>query len=471
MVAEAVRDRLVSPPDRGVVALPSASAFQPPTRAERFPVNTTVPTKPMHIVQLEAEAFKRLIAVSITPDGSLVEITGKNGQGKSSTLDAIMAALAGGNAIPDKPIRRGNKSAEIRVRLAGDDGEIIVKRRFTESGSTLTVTAADGTKFNSPQQLLDTMLGHATFDPMAFCNLPPREQVARIKAIAGLDEAFTAIDKKQAEVQVLLTAAQARATHAQTIMRASPAPDGPDEEESIADLSAEMEAAHATIEKHRKARLWLDDQRRQQSRIAEEVAQVQAQIKALTDRLAVLEGSSKAIETLLTENAPKVAAMVDPDVTSIRDRMSGIEESNRIARLRRTNREAAKALAEAEADVNKLRRQKENAVAERETVLAGANLPVKGLAFTEDGVTLHGQPWEQASSAEQLRASFGIAMATNPVIRVALVREGSLLDRDGLAELCRIAQEHQAQVWVERVTNGEQVGIVIEDGEVRGGGQ
>lgn len=425
----------------------------------------------MHIVQLEAEAFKRLRAVSIKPDGTLVEVTGKNGQGKSSTLDAIMAALVGRGAIPDKPIRRGNKSAEVRVRLGRDGDELIVRRRFTESGSTLTVTTADGTKIDSPQQLLDRMLGDATFDPMAFCRMPPREQIARIKAIAGLEEVFNALDRKQEEVQASLTAAKARANHAQMILKATPAQDGPDEEVSLAELSSEMEAAQAAIEKNRKARLWLDDQRRQQSRIADESARVQAQIKALSDQLAELQSSAGAAERLIADNAPKVAAMVDPDISGIRQRISGIEEHNRAARLRKTHRDAVKALEDAEAEVRSLAREKENIAAERDSALSESKLPVKGLAFTEDGVMLHGQPWDQASSAEQLRASFGIAMASNPIIRVALVREGSLLDHDGLAELCRIAEEHEAQVWVERVTNGEQVGIVIEDGEVRGGGK
>jgi hypothetical protein len=63
-----------------------------------------------------------------------------------------------------------------------------------------------------------------------------------------------------------------------------------------------------------------------------------------------------------------------------------------------------------------------------------------------------------------------MGLASNPTVRVMLVREGSLLDADGLALLDAIAQENDAQVWVECVTNGEQVGIVIEDGEVREGG-
>ena len=38
------------------------------------------PAQPLRIVRLEAESFKRLRVVSITPDGTVVRITGRNGE-------------------------------------------------------------------------------------------------------------------------------------------------------------------------------------------------------------------------------------------------------------------------------------------------------------------------------------------------------------------------------------------------------
>ena len=52
----------------------------------------------MKIIEFRAERFKRLSAVDITPEGNTVIISGKNGQGKSSVLDAIWLALGGGAA-------------------------------------------------------------------------------------------------------------------------------------------------------------------------------------------------------------------------------------------------------------------------------------------------------------------------------------------------------------------------------------
>jgi hypothetical protein len=50
----------------------------------------------MKIIELHVENFKRLKAVTIRPgENNVVEISGRNAQGKSSAIDAIWAALQG----------------------------------------------------------------------------------------------------------------------------------------------------------------------------------------------------------------------------------------------------------------------------------------------------------------------------------------------------------------------------------------
>ena len=98
------------------------------------------------IVQLTAENVKRLSVVEITPKGNVIVIGGKNGQGKTSVLDAIEYALAGDPAAK-MPVRRGEEKAHVVVEL--DD--LIVKRTFTAAGGTsLVVTNKDGVKQLSP---------------------------------------------------------------------------------------------------------------------------------------------------------------------------------------------------------------------------------------------------------------------------------------------------------------------------------
>src|SRR5690242_18915275 len=148
----------------------------------------------MKIVSLQAENVKRLIAVEIRPDGNLVEITGKNGQGKTSVLDSIWWALTGTTHIQAAPIRKGADKARIVLDL----GEIIVTRTFSrkESGGATTsivVENAEGARFPSPQRMLDALLGELTFDPLAFARMKPKEQFEQLRRfVPGVD--FVAIE-------------------------------------------------------------------------------------------------------------------------------------------------------------------------------------------------------------------------------------------------------------------------------------
>jgi hypothetical protein len=143
------------------------------------------------IVQLKAENLKRLTAVEITPTGDVVQITGANGSGKSSVLDAIYYALGGKGAIPSTPVRRGAEHALIELDL----GDMVVKRRFDADGSTARqVESKDGAAYKSPQTLLDAMLGRMTFDPLEFLRLKPREQLDMLRSVVTVDVDLDKLD-------------------------------------------------------------------------------------------------------------------------------------------------------------------------------------------------------------------------------------------------------------------------------------
>ena len=106
--------------------------------------------------------------------------------------------------------------------------------------------------------------------------------------------------------------------------------------------------------------------------------------------------------------------------------------------------------------------------AEKLKQIKDAKYPLQGLSVSDSGdVLLEGLPFEQAASAEQLRASVAIGLALNPKLRVLLIRDGSLLDEDSLALLCKMAEDADAQVWLERVGTDGDVSVVIEDGMVK----
>ena len=72
---------------------------------------------PLKVVRLEAENVKRLVAVEVEPDGSLVLVGGKNGAGKSSLLDSIAYALGGQALVCERPLRDGAERGHVEVDL------------------------------------------------------------------------------------------------------------------------------------------------------------------------------------------------------------------------------------------------------------------------------------------------------------------------------------------------------------------
>jgi hypothetical protein len=94
-------------------------------------------------------------------------------------------------------------------------------------------------------------------------------------------------------------------------------------------------------------------------------------------------------------------------------------------------------------------------------------MPIKGLSWDEDKVLYNGIPYEQISSAEQLKVSMSIAMAANPKLRMLIIKDGSLLDNDNLKVIAELTKGQDFQAWIEKVSDNDKVGIVIEDGEIK----
>ncbi|TXN38744.1 AAA family ATPase [Methylobacterium sp. WL30] len=420
----------------------------------------------MKIVQLQAENVKRLRAVSIEPDGNIVEITGRNGQGKSSVLDAIWWALSGTTHIQAVPIRKGENEARIRLDL----GEIKVVRTFKKRedetfATTLVVESEEGARYPSPQKMLDALLGALSFDPLAFTRMDGKAQMEALKRfVPGVD--FAAIEKANKEDFDRRTAwnRDARTLRSQAAGIEIPA-DAPAERVDDAALVAEMERAgeqNALIERRRANR---EAAAAEVKRLDIEAERIRAEIAALNDRLRDAEGSAdqKRGQLANAETLPKQI-----DTAALRERIADAGRVNALVARREERARIEARAAEAEATSAALTKAMDERTAAKREAIAKADLPVPGIEFGDDEILLDGVPFDQASSAEQLRTSVAIAMAANPKLRVIRVQDGSLLDEEAMRILAEMAQASDYQVWIEVVQSGRSAAIVIEDGAVRG---
>lgn len=103
--------------------------------------------------------------------GQFNEISGANGQGKTSVLEAIKAAIQGGHDA--SLLRKGAEKGEIVLVL--DDGTEISKR-VTERASPLTVVQ-DGKKAQRPTDVLKTITDMLSVNPVDFLRAPKKDRV------------------------------------------------------------------------------------------------------------------------------------------------------------------------------------------------------------------------------------------------------------------------------------------------------
>lgn len=414
----------------------------------------------MRIVELRAENIKRLKAVRIRPDRSLIQVTGKNGQGKSSLLDAIEYALGGKGTHPERPIRAGESHAEIVVEL--DD--LVVKRTWNAKGNTyLAVESKDGAAYGSPQAVLDKLVGDLTFDPLAFSRMPPKDQVATLKRVAGLDTLFAGLDDKRRKLYEDRTHLGRTKKDLDGQLAGMPSVEGdvPDQLVGVHELSAKLSAAHADAGKNAKVRA-------AQSEAVQQVKSRETLCERLRRDLETAEEEEREAVRRADELTEAARTLLDPDVELIEKQMSDAEQVNELVRRRQARLDVAEKLGDVTANYSLKSQAIEEIDQQKLKALQNANLPVDGLTIDEECVRIGEFAFADTSSSEQLRVSVALGIAANPKLRVMLSRDGSLLDNESLALLATLAEEHDMQVFLERVSDGEPVGVVIEDGEASG---
>ncbi|MYV26348.1 AAA family ATPase [Rhodococcus sp. DSM 6344] len=412
----------------------------------------------LRVVKLEVERFKRIRAVEITPDpnSSTVTIAGRNAQGKSSVIDAIWAALSGAAAVKGtsttRPIRDGANSARVTVDL----GDIVVTRTWSGEKTALKVESKDGAKYSSPQRMLDEMVGRLSFDPLAFASLPAKDQQSELLGLVELpfDPAVLAGQRKSAFDERTDAGRTVKQLKGQLDGFPEIGDDVPDEPVSVAALVAELDTA-------RELEVSIE--------VANDEIATARNILAETDR-AISELREKENRWLekLEETKARLASLPDRiDIEPIRSRIDNAETINAGVRRKQERQQVLDQLEDWREKQDALTARIAELDKKREDGLAAAEFPVPGLGFDEDGVTLDGVPFAQASAAEQLRVSVAMAMALNPKVRIIRITDGSLLDSENLALIEEMAGANGFQVWIERVDESGSVGVVIEDGEVK----
>ena len=421
----------------------------------------------MRIIKLKAENVKRIKAVEITPTGDIVQVTGRNGQGKTSILDSILWALGGAKSVQARPIRKGKRQASVELDL----GKYLVTRRWTQSGSYLHVakrgTESTGT-VEKPQQILDGLLSKVAFDPLSFMRLKAPQQAELLRSVVGLD--ISKIDSQKADLS------EQRRELGRSISTIPPecgADPGP--ERSVSDAVEKLEAARDEKEKHEAAirdhadALW--KARTAVANCAEAESEAKRLAEALLDAKSALKSRQRERDqTRSAAESAKRLADAMPRPTNIAELSEGVTKAsdhNRLALAHKDQVAIVEADQKRRTERDALTRRIEQCSEKKQSMIQAVKMPVEGLSFDDYGeIYFGGFPLDQASSAEKLRISMEIAMAAQPELRIIRITDGSLLDSESLEAIRAVAADGDYQVWIESVDETGKVGVVIEDGEV-----
>lgn len=414
------------------------------------------------IIKCKVENILGAQRVEFEPKGESVTIGGANGQGKSSSIWALVMALGGKANVPDRPVRNGAELGEVVVQLEEFDVYLQVK---PDRETKLWVQSKDGNKFQRAQEMLDKLFGGLSFDPGAFRTLDQKKRVETLRQITGLD--FTELDKERSdayeartEIGRELASLQARAAGSETF-------DGvPGEEISVVELSERLRAA----QEHNRKRYDLEQDAKsaeaQIAQIANEQKKRMDQIRQIENEMAAAEGERLKIEESIKRMLNTLSSIEEVNCDKLHEELGRADEVNRKVRANKQAQELEAQIAHVTKKRDALTDRIESVDKSKRAQIAAAKMPIDGLAFEGEDVTFNGVPFKQLSESEQWEVSTAIGFALNQK-GIVFMRNSGGLDKKSRQRVRERAAALGVQLFLEVVDDQEDVQILIEEGAVK----
>lgn len=416
--------------------------------------------------------------------GNVTVIQGKNGEGKSSFIQALLALTDGGHDAT--LVRNGADEAVILLEL--DDGHE-VRKRITPTGSTLTVKK-DGHTIGSPQTYLNGLADAIAANPIAFMQADDERRLKLLLEAVSLelndDDVFAAVGDvveiddvellgKPLDVIARLrkkvydertgvnrTVKDSKAT-ADQLEKSIPAedPDAPAPEAEIERLEKEnMEAPEAV----NAAKALIDSEADDAIDAAttgldNEIAELEAKLEELRQRrddlTDAIEKKRDATKADIDADERTRAATVAEQLKALRKQVtdSAAVENTRsmLATLRQTVTEKQ---AEAERLTEALERLDDLKLSLLKDLPAGLDI-VDGVLHDKNGV-----PWPKINTAERVKIAIRIAQMRVRDLPIVCADGMEVLDEDTFQKFVANASKSNLQFFLTRVTNDEGLNII-----------
>lgn len=402
--------------------------------------------KSVKITSLELENVKRVKAVKLEPtENGLTVIGGKNNQGKTSVLDAIVWALGGDKYKPSQAKREGSM-VDPHIHIELNNG-IVVER----SGKNSTLKVTDSTGKKAGMKLLSSFISTFALDMPKFIEASPKEKASTLLQIIGVGDDLAKLDNQESIAYNRRTEIGRIADQKKKYADEMPQWDGvPDEIVSASNL---IQQQQDILARNAQRQQWIRDH----DQLVAEASSLEERINELKKQLKEVIKKVKA-----SEHDPAELAMESTE--ELEESISNVDAINAKVRDNLNKQKAEEEAKEYRDQYDKLTSDIETIRSDRMNLLNNAKMPLPGLSVEHGELTYKGQRWDNMSSSDQMIVATAIVRELNPKCGFVILDKLEQMDVDTMKDFGSWLQQEGLQAIATRVSTGDECSIYIEDG-------
>lgn len=417
--------------------------------------------------------------LEFSPEG-FTAITGPNGKGKTSVLEAIKAATGQGHDAT--LLRKGAEKGEVVLVL--DDGTEI-QQRVTATRTTRDVLQ-DGKKATKPGEVIKALTDVLSVNPVEFLTARKQDRVKvlleampitldakRLSDISGVplnpnqtSHALDVIAMVRTQVYDDRTGTnravkEKDATINQLRVALPDAPGGVEGSEDelraqIGQAQDTMRAEHARIDSKLAS---IRNESNTKIQVLKDLAQakIDAIREELANNIAQEQGDLADTEAKANRVRQKATDTCTATLQPLQAALTTIVANRDAAAKRQATLDTIKQM---EQELEDLRKDAESQTKAIDAIDAYKlellqNLPIPGLEVIDGEIYRDGVVFDRLNTAQRVRIAFEIAKLRAGTLRLVCLDGMELLDEDSLTELRRQATEDDLQVFITRVQGKE----------------
>jgi DNA repair exonuclease SbcCD ATPase subunit len=391
--------------------------------------------------------FNSLTDVEIIPTSNTITISGNNGAGKTSVLNAIEAVVFGGG-LNEPVVKDGEKRSDV---IAEIDDYVIKWYKTAKSPPKIEIKTKSGEKVGTTRAVLSDILGAGILaDPLALIDeKDPKKQRRMFLNLLNIDTStFDEQEKyrieKRRDIGVEIRGLK------EQLKKSSYNPDII-ERVNVIELTDQLNRINVMQTEYEIKKNELKDLRKKYKQNKNEIERLQQENKELRE-------AGKKIEAEIKDYQPVNTELLQTKIIEA-------EDNNEQYRLNQEFNQTKLDLAEKEDAYTAETETIESIRQYRNKLLSSANLPDIGISISDDMVLYNDLPLSKASTGQRIKIGFDFLLALDPEFKVLWIEEGDKLDDENLNLIKKLSEEKGIQVWLERVGSVDG-SVFLENGSI-----